>query len=515
MKKGFSRYFVLILFLILFIEVTNFANAAITVVAPASNTNHTGTAVFNVSYVNATDITDAVNASFYYNISGSWTLIGSTLVCKNNNITFISSCNATLDISTLIDGRYSINATISNTTDFGSGASTITQNVLFDSTPPTVSTAGNFNNSGTFNLNISVSDGGIGIDSVYFNVTYPNGTVVAGNYTKASTSGGGYYNVTIIGAGFTEGRYNVSVYANDTLNNLNNSEQIQMIIDRTAPTAAFSCSPSPITASGTVTCTCTPSDALSSINSALTTYSYTGNPPVSSTGTQTVYCYFTDTAGNTGNASATYVVNPIVSSIIVNETSVNIMKKINSWEKITSGATVIMKDFNTDIGVKQIQITVNNEAQNVKITVTKYQSKPAGVSIAKSGKVNKYFQIKEENLGNKLEKATLEIQVEKSWLSDNGFNKSDIALFRFDETTQKWNELNTQFKDEDSKYYYYDTELTGFSYFTIAEKTAAVSETPLSSGKTEKNLMWWGLAGIIILVAIVVGAVILSKRRKK
>jgi len=38
--------------------------------------------------------------------------------------------------------------------------------------------------------------------------------------------------------------------------------------------------------------------------------------------------------------------------------------------------------------------------------------KPAEVSVEKSGKVNKYLEIKTENLDNKLKKATLKIQVE-------------------------------------------------------------------------------------------------------
>lgn len=250
MRKGFIRkkYLLRIFSLIIFLTLIFSIDAAITIVAPANNTNFTGAfgplRTFNVSYINGTDFTDATNATFYYNLSGIWTKIGSTLICKGAPSGSPASCNASLNISGLTNGRYSINATLSNTTTGSSntnasGASVITINITFDSTPPNVSfafqnnTINNGNYSGIIILNVSANDPLMGIGSVYFNIT--NSTNKQVNFTKASGSGS-YYNLTLNTSKFPDGKYNITVYANDSLlNNLNNSEIIQVTFDNTPP----------------------------------------------------------------------------------------------------------------------------------------------------------------------------------------------------------------------------------------------------------------------------------------
>ena len=137
---------------------------------------------------------------------------------------------------------------------------------------------------------------------------------------------------------------------------------------------------------------------------------------------------------------------------------------------ITPESEVKLSAFQEELGVEEIKITVTEKAQNVKVTVKKYDSKPAEVTVEKTGKVNKYLQIETENLGNKLSKAVLTVKVEKSWSSDNSVDKADIVVSKFDETAEKWNELSTLYKEEDDTYYYYEVQLTSFSYFAIGEK---------------------------------------------
>jgi PGF-pre-PGF domain-containing protein len=145
-------------------------------------------------------------------------------------------------------------------------------------------------------------------------------------------------------------------------------------------------------------------------------------------------------------------------------------QKVTAWTKITPGNVTIMKDFDKEIGLKEIQIEVNNPTQNVKITVRKYNNKPANVSVEKTGKVYKYLQILEENLVGKLKKATIKIRVEKKWLSDNNLARDKVALFKFNENLGQWDELTTNYVEEDSDNYYYNAEVTSFSYFAIGEK---------------------------------------------
>ena len=84
-------------------------------------------------------------------------------------------------------------------------------------------------------------------------------------------------------------------------------------------------------------------------------------------------------------------------------------QKGHIFQKITPGVVAIKRDFNLDAGVKEIQIEVNSEAQNVKVTVSKYDSKPAAVSVEKTGKTYRYLEIKTENLADKLKKAKVKV----------------------------------------------------------------------------------------------------------
>ncbi len=190
--------------------------------------------------------------------------------------------------------------------------------------------------------------------------------------------------------------------------------------------------------------------------------------------------------------------------------------------EINPGKTSVMKINDKDIGVKEISIEVNNPAQNVKITVTKYDGKPAEVSVEKSGKVYKYLEVKTQNLENKLKKGVMKIQVEKSWLKNNGLDKDRINLFKYDESSKEWKELNTKYVDSDSENEYYEIELTSFSFFAIAERveqvkveeeTPSVNEEesiPTPSGEDEgskSKLNYWAVAGIFIIVLVILGGI--------
>ncbi|HJZ18586.1 MAG TPA: PGF-pre-PGF domain-containing protein, partial [Candidatus Nanoarchaeia archaeon] len=192
--------------------------------------------------------------------------------------------------------------------------------------------------------------------------------------------------------------------------------------------------------------------------------------------------------------------------------------KTQTFTKITPGAVAIVKNFDAETGVKEIEISVSNEAQNVKITVTKYDSKPAVVSVSKTGKVYQYLQINAQNLDNKLEKAKTTFKVEKTWASTNGVAKENVVVSKFDEASSQWNELATTYSSEDDTYYYYTTELSSFSYFAISEKAVEAEEDEgigAVFGEEGKGIpVWvWVVVGLIIL-AIVVGGGAAYKKRK-
>lgn len=641
-KRGFGKkLFFLITFMFAVMFAINSASAAITVIYPLNYSNYTGAfgplVFFNVSYTNGTDFTDAVNATFYYNLTGVWTKLGSATVCSRGATA--SSCNVSLNLSGVTDGIYSINATLANTTTSGAsatnnytlyGASVVTQNIIFDSTPPVVSFSGitntinNGNYSQTMILNVSSTSPLMPISSVYFNITNSTGNQV--NFTKASASGnyfnlsvntvgfadglynvtvfsndtlnnlnntgkiqiaivntapivsfsgitntinngnysqtmvlnvssnssslialssvyfnitnssgtqinftkasaiGNYFNLSVNTVGFTDGLYNVTVFSNDTLNNLNNTGKIQFTIDNTAPTGTLTCSPNSIHQNYVLTCSCSSSDATSGLNMTKGNV-YTLNPDTSQTGTFTTSCSFADMAGNTGSASATYSVFFTATSSggggsgSSTTTAQNTpITTTQSFSTISPTAPVTMSNFGTDT-VKQIQVEVSQTATNVKLSVDRYDTKPANVSVDKAN-TYKYLHVDTQNLSDKLSRAIMSIQVNKSWTSMNGLNRDEISLFRFNENTNQWDKLTTTFTSEDSNYYKYDAQLDHFSYFAIASNKIVVSQTPATtttqpSAPVSSNDYWIWIIAVIVAAAIIFVGLKLFKTGKR
>ncbi len=186
---------------------------------------------------------------------------------------------------------------------------------------------------------------------------------------------------------------------------------------------------------------------------------------------------------------------------------------------IIPGVASIMKDFDLGTGIKQIQIEVNNKAQNVKITIKKYDDKPANVSVEKSGKVYKYLEIETENLEDELNRSIITIQVEKNWTFENNVEKEDIAMFKFNESYGVWDELIINYTEEDETYYYYDVELDSLSYFAIAADVSegvGIREKIREIGnkfiKFIKSYWLWVVVALIVVIIIIL--IIVYKHQK-
>jgi PGF-pre-PGF domain-containing protein len=149
------------------------------------------------------------------------------------------------------------------------------------------------------------------------------------------------------------------------------------------------------------------------------------------------------------------------------------------FSKVTPGAASIMKITNPEIGLKQIKISVKNQARNVRITVTKLDDKPASVTHEISGKVYKYIEIGTNNLEeDNLEDAEIEFEVNKTWISNNNYDPFKVKLKRY---LNGWQELKTELTDQDNDYYYYKAPTPGFSYFVIT------AEEEVEEEKTEEG----------------------------
>ena len=339
-----------------------------------------------------------------------------------------------------------------------------------------------------------------------------------GWHANETTNITGTSNSTTFNETLSDGRYIWNCLATDDENNINWYESnYSLAIDSTAPVGVLSCSPTTLNTGETITCTCTVTDAISGVNTAQT--SYTANPSTSNTGTYTTTCSFEDILANSGSTSLSYTVSSSSggSAAVSSPASTT-----HSWSVIVPETSIIMEDFDEEIGVKQIEIEVSSEASDVRVSVTQHQENPAGPT--SSGSVYKYLEIATENLEDKLEKGIVVIQVEKNWTLENNIERDNVVMFEFNESLSKWMELVTTFTEEDDNNYYYEIELTSFSYFMIGEKVKVGEEAEdverfnfVEMVEKVWNFVkvywiWFAIGGGVIV--LVVGGVILFNRRE-
>jgi len=200
-------------------------------------------------------------------------------------------------------------------------------------------------------------------------------------------------------------------------------------------------------------------------------------------------------------------------------------KKTQLWTRITPGAATIMKITNPEIGLKQINITVENQANNIKITVTKLEGKPATIVHEIEGKAYKYIEINAENINEThIDKVKIQFEVNKSWINDNSIDPDTVALNRY--RVNAWERLQTRKTSEDNYFVYYEAETPGFSTFAIsgeikAEATTTVpvvtttipiTTTTVPITGAEMGLPPWAIVIVIIIIVAVVGFWLYKRR---
>lgn len=201
-----------------------------------------------------------------------------------------------------------------------------------------------------------------------------------------------------------------------------------------------------------------------------------------------------------------------------------------TFVKVTPGAASIIRIVNPEIGLKEIQIFVNNPATTVKITVTKLDGMPAVIRHEiNNSVVYKYFEINKTNLKDSdIQEAKFTVNVEKSYLDTNKYNRNKVAVLRYSEANG-WSKLNTVLSLEDDKYIYYNTTTPGFSIFAITvekeaqptqeqatqqETTPPQSEPTVSVPTKNKYLIWMWFVVVIVTAAIVVALVLFMRKKK-
>ena len=539
-----KKYFLAVVFAVMFVSFLFVVSATATLLMPVAKGNYT--TAMNASCISTVD--NPGSARFWYSATGANTnALFLTIYNTSANQTSFNLTTANESITGLTDGLqynwscelfsafFNVTANVSLI-----GNSTGVANVTIDNTAPTIevysggtligyvngtvkSTAVATNN---LTLNISISDPTRGLNDSDARYCWIN---VNGQYNHSvpiNSSGGtsGYCNtnnINLTGAS-DAANLTINIYINDSLNNMRLNSTLRITLDTTAPSPTSTCTSTSVSTGDAFPCTCSGSDATSGVNGSLdssTSDSPDGTGTIANTGTFVHTCTITDNGGLSASTTTTYTVTQISTgasssssgspgaSGVVTATVV----PSHTFSKVTPPVASIKQYTDPELGLKEIQINVNNEAQNVKVTVTKYDGKPAEVSVEKTGKVFQYMQIKVDNVADKLDKATVEFKVKKSWATDNGISKENVVVSKFDEAGSEWNDLSTTYASEDDDYYYYNVELTSFSYFAVGAKAVEEPATGSSGGiqqgitdaiKNNKNTWWWILGVVVVVIAV-------------
>ena len=164
---------------------------------------------------------------------------------------------------------------------------------------------------GNYTLMVMVNDTTTHPQMVRFNLSNSSGAVLPFNYT-AVKNGTNYSAFTFNVSRLAEGWYNLTVWTNDSVDNINDSLRLTVVVDRTAPAVTAECSPAAASAGETVTCTCTAADSYP--GSGLVSGAFPGGGSSESTtaagsGGTSSTCRGVDYAGNVRTATASWSVS--------------------------------------------------------------------------------------------------------------------------------------------------------------------------------------------------------------
>jgi len=187
----------------------------LTINAPTASTNYSGVITFN-----ATTAGNGTNASFYYKNTTSTYLACQNLTANTPPGEWICVNDSS---STIADGTYNVTANATNSTDDTVEATEI-QDIIVDNTAPTWSTNQSsvpltYSPSTSSEFNITWTDATTDVSVVFIE---GNWSTCSSNCTMGTTYGSGIYNYTQI---LPAGAWSWKVYANDSLDNWNTSDE--------------------------------------------------------------------------------------------------------------------------------------------------------------------------------------------------------------------------------------------------------------------------------------------------
>ena len=290
------------------------------------------------------------------------------------------------------------------------------------------------------------------------------------------------YNVSALEAGSNT----VTIYANDSLGNVNNTQTITFTVDKSAPSVTVTCTSSPAIGA-TVTCSCTASEATTDIVTGpyfVGTTSASESTTAVSGSASSSECYAVDRVGNRGSGTGSWTTAAAssggggsggssggVSSGVTGSFSQE------TWTSINTGETATLEVKNGEVGITEVNFKVDEMVYGAWVKVAKKDSLPAQVDTFE-GKTYKILEITKGVAlkDDLLSEITLKFKVLKSWLTENGLGKNQVTIYHF--VDNEWTELTMTAGEDDGTYIHYTAETPGFSYFVIGEKGFGVAAPP-------------------------------------
>jgi PGF-pre-PGF domain-containing protein len=209
------------------------------------------------------------------------------------------------------------------------------------------------------------------------------------------------------------------------------------------------------------------------------------------------------TSGNSGNAITGDATDDGKSESIISE----------FVAEITPEFPKIISSFNEGTVISYLEINVKKIVKDVEIIVLQSEVKITDDLVPKTN-AYRYLKIESKNLTNELNNALIKIRVDKSWLSANDLNRKNVALFSFNETLKKWEELTTTFASEDGSFFYYEASLDHFSYFVIAAKSERSSQEINNASAEFSYRIILAVTVVGILAAAIIVLIKYPKKKK-
>jgi len=148
---------------------------------------------------------------------------------------------------------------------------------------------------------------------------------------------------------------------------------------------------------------------------------------------------------------------------------------VKTFSKLKPAGVNVMEIFGEGVSLTELDLEVYSELNNVKITVSKLDSKPAATQNP-PGNVYQYLRIEKTNIKNEdLKKVNIKFRVEKPWINENEIDESTISLNRYQDNV--WVGLSTAKTGEDDQFSYYETYTASLSLYSITGSSEPLGET--------------------------------------